>query len=288
MTVPQAPHGLGTALAAVLARAFWTSASWTIGTRRLVGCLRRALPSAYGDTLFYFGGDVPPLRSDDADEVVALTIDDAFVRGDASCSMVKEVLDLLAAHDATATFFACTEYTTSEDARSVVEAGHEVGNHLHADRSMHYPRLSTEDFREALRETNRALEEACGVRPRWFRAPQGIMTTSMAAAVEAEGMTHVLCDGYCDDWIFAENGNAGAVAPIMLRQVRAGSIALLHMPERGFREAGLRALSELLEGLRERGTRCVSVSRMVELRAAEARPGERQPMAALADIEKTS
>lgn len=260
-------------IATTLLHGFWKLAS-TIGTRRLGSLLRRGYSSAYGDTLFCWeagpSGIDPPGRG-----LVALTIDDGLCRGDDSkASMVSLVQELLKEYGATATFFVCSDYCGGADREdeipSLLAEGHELGNHLQEDRSGYYCYLNETDFAKALEETNRMLEEYVdahndgrdGSRIRWFRPPQGRMSPAMKKVLQERGMTSVLGDTYCDDWAFAEKdgSTAGVVAPLMLSQVRPGSIAIFHMPQRGFRESTLDALREFLEGIQARNLRCTTLS----------------------------
>ena len=48
-------------------------------------------------------------------------------------------------------------------------------------------------------------------------------------------------------------------------QVTSGSIIVLHMPEKGFREHTLKEMELLLEGLKKRGLRSVTLTRLAEL-----------------------
>ena len=43
----------------------------------------------------------------------------------------------------------------------------------------------------------------CSVK--WFRAPQGRMTSSMRVIVVDERMRHALGDAYCDDWCISDH-----------------------------------------------------------------------------------
>jgi peptidoglycan/xylan/chitin deacetylase (PgdA/CDA1 family) len=186
--------------------------------------------------------------------------------------MVKEVQTLLKRYNAHATFFVCTDYVSNDamvlsEARNLVSNGHELGNHLREDLSGHYCNLSKEEFERDLHDTNKILDsiEDCP-NTHWFRAPQGRMSLAMKQAVAEAGMKSVLGDCYCDDWAFAENSNIKVVAPLMLRQVQeSGSIAIFHMPERGFREKTLVALEQFLEGLRELHMQCLTLTEMESL-----------------------
>ena len=319
----------------LILRPWWKFAGFC-GMRHLGQFLKRANPRAYGDTLLYFDfpdSQQPPL--------VALTIDDGLVRGTDTqeWSMVKDVMDLLAKYDAQATFFVCTDYVQNldQEVRHLLQEGHELGNHLQADKCWYYPKLRPAEFAHELRKANailEELEERCGSgggdvdnnsnqqqqstkkKTRWFRAPQGIMTKDMANAVAQEGnIQHVLGDCYCDDWCFAQevdplfdddesssnNDNNDAntaltgitanakqrkqarqcrerimkqVANIMLAQAQPGSIAILHMPEKGFRQGNLLALEYFLQGVQKRGWKCVNLTQLQNLcdREEEATP----------------
>ena len=234
---------------------FWNLAS-SLGVRRIAGVLQRVLP-AYRDTIFFF-----PERTG----FVALTIDDGLSRGGTSTSLVSELCELLGSYNAHATFFVCTEYTTTDDARRILANGHELGNHLARDVSGYYSRLDRNNFEAELRKSNKFLDEIDGgVQTRWFRAPQGVITRRMKDVVEENGMRHVLGDVYCDDWAFADSENRH-VAPLMLSQVHSGgSIAVFHMPERGFREKSLDAIEQFLAGAKAKGLHCITLSAMEDM-----------------------
>lgn len=122
---------------------------------------------------------------------------------------------------------------------------------------------------------------------RWFRAPQGIMNAGMQKVVaEDKTMKHVMGDCYCDDWCFAQEADPlfadnesgkdvhdlkrksrrdkamKQVSNIMLSQVKIGSVAILHMPEKGFRQGSILALEFFLQGIQEKGWSCVNLSEM--------------------------
>ena len=254
---------------------FWKFAGW-LGMRRLTGFLQANLEDAYGDTLSYFATDQP---------IIGLTIDDGLSRGGPATSMAPEVLQTLKKYEAHATFFVCTDYLKDQEnhVHSILQDGHELGNHMQADRSFYYSKLSRTEFRSLLLEANDALEAlentSEGVqrdsKTRWFRAPQGILTKEMRDVLIEEGsMRHVLGDCYCDDWRFAQAVDdkdeekrtyaMGQVADLMLAQVETGSIAIFHMPEQGFRQGTLVALELFLQGIQEKGWKCLCLTEMEE------------------------
>lgn len=216
----------------------WSTVTW-LGSRRVWRLFPR-LNRAYADTVFWF-------PSDAAGPHVCLTIDDGIARGGADQSMSCEVRALLQRHNALATFFVCSEYLIAADAADLVSDGHELANHLCEDRQGYYAHLPPADFDAELGRASAAIARVPGAAaPLWFRAPQGHLTGPMLQAVRARGMRHALGDTYCDDWALScsEHG-AKTAARLLLRQVRPGSVVMLHMPERGFRRQCVALVSNL-------------------------------------------
>lgn len=84
----------------------------------------------------------------------------------------------------------------------------------------------------------------------------------MAEVLKKHCFTNVLSDCYANDaWIT----DAAYIAETLLTNVAEGSVVIIHMPERGFREYNLPALDAFLQGLKERGLRAVSLSTLHEM-----------------------
>mmetsp|Transcript_59334 Transcript_59334/g.133667 ORF Transcript_59334/g.133667 Transcript_59334/m.133667 type:complete len:272 (-) Transcript_59334:90-905(-) len=235
----------------------------TFGLRNL-GWAATSISRTYRDTVCYYSVRYYPAVKGH----VALTIDDGLCRQGADKSLAEDVRRLLQEHGATATFFICSDYLVGlgDAARAFLEDGHELGNHCPKDRE--YASLKPADFEAALLSTSQAIEGvpcsggAQGKAPSWFRAPQANLTASMLEAVKRHGMRHALGDCYCDDWAIED---PEYISRTLLGQADHGSIIVLHMPELGFREHCFRALQLLLEGLSQRGLRCVTLSALDEL-----------------------
>lgn len=198
---------------------------------------------------------------------IALTVDDApCSRSDQRLAMIREVRELLREFDAKATFFVCSDYVEGHEAemRELLADGHEVANHCPADRS--YAEDSEEAFETALLQAEAVCEhlrrqiecmDAVEQSVRWFRAPHGRLSEPMQRVLRRHGFTNVLCDCYANDpWI----SDAKFVAKNMLESANDGSIAVIHMPERGFREYNQQALRDFLTGLRARRMQVVTLS----------------------------
>lgn len=73
------------------------------------------------------------------------------------------------------------------------------------------------------------------------------------------GMIHVLTDGYAND---PHIPDAKFIAWAMCRSATHGSILVIHMPEKGFREWNVEATELVLRNLQAKGLRCVTLSEL--------------------------
>jgi len=126
---------------------------------------------------------------------IALTFDDG--PNDAA---TPQLLDVLAAHNARATFFLIGDYVRRQPAlaRQVLEAGHVLGNH-----TMHHPNLALEPaarIRQELRDCNAAIEDVTGAAVRFFRPPFGARRPAVLRAARELGLTPVLWNITGFDW----------------------------------------------------------------------------------------
>lgn len=199
---------------------------------------------------------------------VALTFDDAPCRLGPQNSRVHDVLTLLQAWNAHASFMTIGQYANGheQDLINVLRAGNELGNHGMLDRPYHED--SPDQFSKAVDDCSeliQSLHHKAGVEGggvRWFRAPHGKYTRTMEEVLQKRQMTNVMCDTYASCPI-VEDGDF--IGRFLARKAKHGSIILLHMPERGLREWCLVALQRLLVGLAERGLRAVTVSQLEKL-----------------------
>jgi polysaccharide deacetylase family protein (PEP-CTERM system associated) len=106
---------------------------------------------------------------------------------------VDRLLETLASRGVRATFFVLGWAAQHHPAmvRRIQEAGHEVGCHSFWHRLVYH--LTREEFRQDTKDAVAAIEDACGVRARLYRAPSYSITKASMWALEilAElGFTH--------------------------------------------------------------------------------------------------
>jgi peptidoglycan/xylan/chitin deacetylase (PgdA/CDA1 family) len=202
--------------------------------------LVRLLAATSPEVLYFVDTDEP---------IVALTIDDGPDR-----ATTPEILRVLAANDAHATFFLISDHVAGNEyiSSGILELGHEIGNHMASDEP---------SVRLAPRELERSLSEADGVLSRfaplrWLRPGSGWYNEAMLSIADANGYRVALGSIYPFD---SQIPSARFAAWRILSSVYPGAIVVLHDGgERGRRTVEI--LHEVLPVLRERGFRVVTLS----------------------------
>ncbi|HWO69373.1 MAG TPA: polysaccharide deacetylase family protein [Actinomycetota bacterium] len=218
-----------------------TLRTWRLREVRLVGRFSGALVSV---RFVPVGRAARPPR-------VALTFDDGPWPG-----TTRAILRILRRMHVRATFFLVGSRVERSPrlVRAIARGGHAIGNHSWSH-PMHpaFRRLPPERLRAELARTNRALERL-GVEPALFRPPGGSVDGRVVAAALELGMRTVLWDVDPRDW--AGDARPAALAASVLRQVRPGSIVLLH-DGGGDGWTTVRALPAIVRGIRRMGLRLV-------------------------------
>jgi peptidoglycan-N-acetylglucosamine deacetylase len=186
---------------------------------------------------------VPP----PAPKEVALTFDDG-----PSLTQTPAILEALVAFGAHATFFEEGRHVAGREAlmRQILAAGDEIGNH-----SFHHP---VDPGAAELASTNVAIRSATGFEPCLFRPPYGEVDARVEAAARANGLEMVLWTLDSED---DHHPGVAAIRRKVVRQTTPGAIVLLH--DGGHHPETVEALPGILEGLRARGFRCVTVTELL-------------------------
>jgi peptidoglycan/xylan/chitin deacetylase (PgdA/CDA1 family) len=192
---------------------------------------------------------------------VAFTVDDGPDQ-----RWTAPLLELLAQHDATATFFLLADRARRYPAvvHEIVAAGHEIAVH-----GLDHTRLTTLPIKEVRRRTRDArhiIEDVAQTRTRWFRPPFGAQSLAIYCTIRALGLDVAVWGPTAEDW---EDGEPAEVADRALRRVGAGDVLLMHdglevpvghlMP--GFDRTEVFGI--VLSGLADRGLRPASLSDLI-------------------------
>jgi peptidoglycan/xylan/chitin deacetylase (PgdA/CDA1 family) len=194
-----------------------------------------------------FGRVVSHLRTDDP--LVALTFDDG-----PNPDATPAILDALASRGVKASFFILGRHAEQwpELVRRVASEGHLVCNHGYYHRKLHLK--SPAYVRNDLQLGTRAIVNACGVRPAFFRAPHGFRSPWVTSIARSLGQRTV---GWSRGvWDSARPG-VTVIADRTVRAAHRGAILLLHDGDGydplGDRTQTARAVPLIVDRIREAG-----------------------------------
>jgi peptidoglycan/xylan/chitin deacetylase (PgdA/CDA1 family) len=232
-----------------------------LATLVLTSCLGCSTGSDRRPTLGLLGDADPRVLYTVAtrEPLVALTIDDG-----PDPDSTPAILDVLAKHEATATFFLISSRVPGNEALvdRIVAEGHEVANHHVRDEPS--IGLAPREFARGLRAARSALSPWPAAR--WFRPGSGWYDEAMLDVLDVEGYVCALGSIYPLD---AQIPSSRWASWLIRHRASAGDVVILHDGgARGRRTA--RALGSALPVLRERGLRAVSLSRLVAAGAPSA------------------
>jgi peptidoglycan/xylan/chitin deacetylase (PgdA/CDA1 family) len=202
-------------------------------------------------------------RVDTQAKVVALTFDDGPHPGG-----TQQIVRTLAAKQVRATF-----YLTGSElerypqlGREIAAAGHEIGNHSYAHERMLF--VTPGRVADEVRRTD-ALIRQTGYRGEiTFRPPYGKKLIALPCYLRMHDRTTITWDVEPNSYPDVD-ADASRIVKYSVEHTRPGSIILLHgmYPSR---HETRKAIGPLIDALRERGYRFVTVSELLELRSAQA------------------
>ncbi|GAA1540574.1 hypothetical protein GCM10009678_23710 [Actinomadura kijaniata] len=180
---------------------------------------------------------------------VALTFDDGPM------APTAKLLDILARHQARATFFMVGRNVESRPdlLRRELAAGHELANHsyTHVDLG----RSSAAKVHAELSRTQAAIKHATGVTPTLMRPPYGSTDGTVASVSRRLGLAQILWTVDPLDW---KDRDSRQVEQRVLRATRPGHIVLLH----DIHPSTVAAVPAILQRLSAKGYVFVTVSEL--------------------------
>lgn len=200
----------------------------------------------------FYGGIVNHVSTDE--KVVALTFDDG------PSANVEQLLPLLAKYNAKGTFFVIGNElkTHMEDAKKIVEAGHQLGNHSYS-----HERILIKSHAYVQQEvelTNELIREAGYTGEITFRPPYGKKLFSLPHYLHDKGIKTIM-------WSLEPDTNYTTVEDKVtnaVNGVKPGSIILLH-PMYDKTGDELKVIQGILDALSKQGYRFVTVNELIQL-----------------------
>lgn len=190
---------------------------------------------------------------------VALTFDDA-----PDDIFTPKILDILKEKEAKATFFLVgfriEKYP--DIVKRIVQEGHAIGNHSY--NHPNFINLSEADFRDQIRRTDQLIRSSTGFTPNIIRPPYGNISESQIKWLAAQKKIIVNWDVDSLDW---KGIDAKQVTSNILPNVNPGSIVLQHSGtgEGGDLSGTVHALPDIIDELRKKGYKLVTVQEMLDM-----------------------
>jgi peptidoglycan-N-acetylglucosamine deacetylase len=195
-------------------------------------------------------------RIKDSEKVIALTVDDGPWP-----ETTEQMLDIFKQNDVKATFFWIGKSleNSPEIARKVVAEGHAIGNH-----TWHhwYDGMDAATAANEIDRTAKLIYETTGVKTTYFRPPGGVLTNGLAKYAKEQNYSVVMwsitsadTDPHAQPSAFVEN---------VLKNAKPGAIVLMH-DGGGDRSRTIKALPEMIAGLKKEGYRFVTIPELLEM-----------------------
>ncbi|MBX5464848.1 MAG: polysaccharide deacetylase family protein [Clostridia bacterium] len=172
--------------------------------------------------------------------------------------VAMQVLDVLHEEHVQAVFFVSGAWAAEypELLRRMAADGHEVGSLGY--RQINMSQYGPEVIREEMRQAGDVLSRVTGRQPRFFRAPNGDYSSAVVQTAVQEGYVPVRWSLDSQDWL---GPGTDYIRRRVLRLARPGDLILMNANDTDSQTP--LALRQIIQGLREKGFRFVTLSRLL-------------------------
>ena len=208
---------------------------------------------------FLLGQIFLPVRT--YDKIAALTFDDG-----PDTQLTPLVLDKLDKYKVPATFMMIGQKvndSTKPVIDRIISSGCEIGNHSWGYSSM--TGMSAADIRKSVSDTNAAILRYSGTTPKFFRAPNLAINSTMLSAIDLTFVNGVTCN----DWI--QSTTAQERANLIINGARDGAIFLMHDVQ-PLPHPTPEALDIIIPTLQKQGYEFVTLSQLFERKGVKLSP----------------
>ena len=173
--------------------------------------------------------------------------------------VVEGILDLLKEKDVKATFFIGGIFATRESQviERIFEEGHEIGNHgyLHKD----HKKLSESQNIEEITATHKLIKSITGLEMNLFAPPSGSYSKTTLKVAESLNYKTIMWSKDTIDW---RDSDIKTIVKRATENTISGDLILMHP-----KEHTLKALSQIISILEDKGLKMVTVSKCCQLQS---------------------
>ncbi|MCL4208795.1 polysaccharide deacetylase family protein [Patescibacteria group bacterium] len=189
-------------------------------------------------------------------KIVALTFDDG------PNEKTDEILNILDEKNIKATFYLIGEQIRlhPEEAKKIVAAGHDIGNHSYSHTRMVFK--SPQFVAEEIEKTNSLIREASFSGEITFRPPYGKKFLSLPLFLAKNNIKTIM---WTLDPLQSLQSTASAqeIAELVIKKAEPGSIVLIH-PWYGDKNNSRDAIAKIIDGLQSNGYQIVTVKELLK------------------------
>lgn len=196
------------------------------------------------------------------EKIIALTFDDG-----PNIVTTPQMLDIIQKYNVPASFFVCGNNITSESCAVMVRAaglGCEIQNHSQTHSDM--TGMSSDEIMAEVDFTSDKIEEAVGVRPRFFRPPYIAVNEKMHEVIDLT----FICGLGAEDWL--NEVSAEERCKRIISQAEDGLVILLH--DMAGNEKTVKAVDMIIPELKRQGYKFVTVSQLFDMKNVVPKRGE--------------
>ncbi|MBD2041351.1 polysaccharide deacetylase family protein [Microcoleus sp. FACHB-672] len=192
------------------------------------------------------------------EKVVALTFDDG------PWPDTLPILNILKQNKIKATFFWIGRHlqTYPEIGKKVVAEGHAVGNHTW---NHQYHQVDHFTATREIEDTGSLIYKITGVKTAMFRPPGGILNNGLAAYAQAQKMVVAM---WSTDTKESYSPSPEEIINTVLSNAQSGAVVLMH-DGGGNHSNTLKALPQIIAGLKKRGYKFVTLPELLEMQDKE-------------------
>jgi peptidoglycan-N-acetylglucosamine deacetylase len=195
-------------------------------------------------------------KGDISSGAIAITFDDGPVP-----AKTENILKVLKSYKVSAAFF-CIGHRVADNpmlAKKIHDSGHLLGNHSYWHKNT-FDLQSTEKIEQELITTNKAIEQAIGLKPNLFRPPFGVTNPMVAKAITQGGFKTI---GWSIRSFDTVSRNREALLKRVTQSIKGGDIILFH----DYCDMTLDILPEFLDYVFSRGLKIVRVDELLNEKA---------------------
>jgi len=231
----------------------------TTGTNQQGSALTNSIAKPSG-TIFevpkqFKGQTISQIQVGETNKVIALTFDDG-----PAPKYTEQVLKILKQQNIKATFFCVGEmvHDYPQTAKLVVADGHAIGNHTW---NHWLKKMDSSTAAHEIESTAKQMYETMGVKTSLFRPPFGSLTNGVADYAKKKNYAILMWSDDAEDY---RRPPVSQLVNTVLRYAKPGGMVLMH-DGGGNRSNTVQALPQIIDALKKRGYRFVTVPELLKI-----------------------